>query len=489
MEKEIKVTPFYYDYVLDQPYKVIIQVGGRFSSKSYNSQIEQIGKLASKDSYKLLVIEDLDKGLTKGYYAGLEHKIGLFEQEQAYDCIPSTTSIRNKINKNSVLFSGYASDKQKKAVKAIDQVTAIMVEEGEWMDYSDFTDLLHQLRGGKEEDRQLNILMNPVNPDCFVNEMFIETEPDKVITYFPNSKRPKVFEKNITTTFELEGKEVTSTIKVLVVLSTHHDNNYLSIEQRGSIEQLKETDHDKWLQLAEARFIRSSGTYFKEFRKEIHVIDPFEIPPSWHFYTTKDYGLDMLANLWIALDTHGNSFVYKELYEDDLIVSKATKRIKQVNGTDKQILKYAPPDLNSRQKDTGRSITELFRDEGEYLTMSSNSRVAGWLAVKEWLKVIEIKDIETGELIKTSRMKITSNCVNLIRTLGLVQCDEKNPNDVATEPHELTHAPDALRGFCVMRQCVPVIDKKKHDAFLDYYYPETDEGAVDDSYINMEVKR
>jgi phage terminase large subunit len=47
-QKEIKLTPFYKDYVFQQPYKVIIQVGGRFSSKSYNSEIEMACNLADK---------------------------------------------------------------------------------------------------------------------------------------------------------------------------------------------------------------------------------------------------------------------------------------------------------------------------------------------------------------------------------------------------------------------------------------------------------
>ena len=42
--------------------------------------------------------------------------------------------------------------------------------------------------------------------------------------------------------------------------------------------------------------------------------------------------------------------------------------------------------------------------------------------------------------------------MNLIRTLPALQHDDKNPNDVATEPHELTHIPDALRYFCTMYQ-------------------------------------
>jgi phage terminase large subunit len=463
MEKEIKVTPFYFDHVLAQPYKVIIQVGGRFSSKSYNSEIEMAVNLASKERYKLLVIEDLEGGLTKGYYAGLKDKIEQFEQDAAYSMTKSPVQITNLLNKNVALFSGYATDQQKKAVKAIDQVTEIVVEEGEWLSYDDFVALLHQLRGGRPQDRRLTILMNPVNPNCFVNEMFIETTPDKIITYFPGTNRPKVFEKNIETTFEYDGEKITDITKVLVCLSTHHDNPYLTIDQRASIEKLKETDEDKYKQLGEARFIRGSGCYFGEFKREIHVIEPFVIPEHWHRYTTKDYGLDMLAQYWIAIDTHGYAYAYKELYESELIVSAATKRIKEVNGKDIIKIKYAPPDLENRQKDSGKSIFDLFRENGEYLTKSDNRRVDGWMAVKEWLKIIETIDIETGNVINTSRLKIFNNCTNLIRTLSQIQKSESDPNDCADQPHELTHAPDSLRGFCIMRQSPPVVKNKYND--------------------------
>jgi phage terminase large subunit len=47
--------------------------------------------------------------------------------------------------------------------------------------------------------------------------------------------------------------------------------------------------------------------------------------------------------------------------------------------------------------------------------------------------------------------------VNAIRTIPAVLKDEKDPNDVAIEPHELTHAPDAIRYFCVMRTLPTVV--------------------------------
>ena len=54
---------------------------------------------------------------------------------------------------------------------------------------------------------------------------------------------------------------------------------------------------------------------------------------------------------------------------------------------------------------------------------------------------------EFGQL--KPKLQIFSTCMNLIRCLPELQYDEKKVNDAATEPHEITHAPDALRGFCV----------------------------------------
>lgn len=450
-EKEIKLSPFYFDNVFRKQYKVIIQIGGRFSGKSYNSEIEIACNLSEKEKYKLLVIEDLESGLTKGYYAGLKDKIEMMEQDKAYSMIKSPVEITNKLNGNKVIFSGFATDQQKKAVKAIDQVTEIIVEEGEWVTYDDFIKFMHQLRGGNPEDRKLTILMNPVNPNCFVNEMFVETVPDKVIEYFPCTNRPKVFEKNIVTEFEYEGQKIKDVTTVLIVLSTHHDNPFLTIDQRASIEKLRETDPELYKQLGEARFIRSAGTYFKEFTAATHVIEPFVIPKHWTRYRSIDYGLDMLACYWYAVSPEGKTYVYKELHESDLIISEAAKRIKQVNGNDVIKLTYAPPDLMSRRQDSGLSAFDLFKKNGVTLYKVSNNRINGWYSVKEGLKLVDTKDEQTGEPKKESQLIFFSNCVNAIKHLQAIQRDEKEPNDCATDPHDITHSCDSIRYFCVSR--------------------------------------
>ena len=193
------------------------------------------------------------------------------------------------------------------------------------------------------------------------------------------------------------------------------------------------------------------GMFFPEFKRRIHVIEPFEIPDNWNRYIAMDYGLDMFAVLFVAIDTKGKAYVYNEIHKSNLIVSEARQVLKSYMRKARYKYIYAPPDLWNRNRDTGKSTAELFYEGGIDLAKASNNRIAGWLNVKEWLKVRKLRSEQTGEIYEDSDLKIFNNCINLIKYLPQLQHDEKEPNDVATEPHEPTHITDALRYFCVSR--------------------------------------
>jgi phage terminase large subunit len=195
-----------------------------------------------------------------------------------------------------------------------------------------------------------------------------------------------------------------------------------------------------------------AGQYFTMWSADAHVIAPFPLPEHWRRYRAIDYGLDMLACLWIAVDESGNAYVYKELHESDLIVSDAARRIKEVNGADKIYTTYAPVDLWSRTKDSGKTVAEIFQTNGCDMVKSDVSRVPGWFALSEWLKVSD----------GGAKLRIFSNCRKLIEYLPQMQRDEKDPCDCATEPHDITHICDALRYFAVMHDVKsPAIKKPK----------------------------
>ena len=182
------------------------------------------------------------------------------------------------------------------------------------------------------------------------------------------------------------------------------------------------------------------GQYFPEFDSAKHVIDPFPIPPDWRRYIAFDYGLDMLAAYWIAVDNNVNCYVYKEYCAPNLPISAAAKAIIDTTNGERIHTVLAPPDLWGRSQETGKSKAILFGEAGLNLTRSSNDREAGWLSIKELLRLNA-----EGE----PRLKIFRQCHKLITHLPQLIIDPKRPTDTLNEPHEITHSPDALRYFAI----------------------------------------
>lgn len=190
------------------------------------------------------------------------------------------------------------------------------------------------------------------------------------------------------------------------------------------------------------------GAFFGEFRRHIHVMNPFAIPKDWRRYHTIDYGLDMLASYWVAFDNEDNAYVYREVYEANLTIPEAAERMKEAEAGEEIYTRYAPPDIFGRSQESGRARSDIFADYGMSFEKSDNNRTAGWANLQDWLRIQE-----DGEGRKTAKLRIFSCCENLIRTLAAIPRDSKIPGDCAREPHELTHAPDALRYLFVLRPC------------------------------------
>jgi hypothetical protein len=264
-----------------------------------------------------------------------------------------------------------------------------------------------------------------------------------------------------------------------------HDNPFLMKADPGYIQRLEQLDEHNKKALLYGDWDIFRGQYFSEFDRALHVVAPFEAPGHWRRYVVLDYGLDMLAAYWIALDDVGRAFVYRELYEgrdnghEGHIASAAAQRIRGLPPQGEDIYAYlAPPDLWNKHQDTGHSTADYFYEAGIMLEKAANERVMGWLALKEWLrpfpdvrqggadgagaactdgeegldeKAQEEKDEKEEKVLMTAGLLIFENCLNLIRCLPGLVYDGRNVNDVAREPHELTHAPDALRYFVAGR--------------------------------------
>ena len=269
-----------------------------------------------------------------------------------------------------------------------------------------------------------------------------------------------------------EYKNLENPNDYLFITATVYDNKALidnDPEYIRMLENLPDNLREAWLH---GNWDVFEGQYFREFDRAVHVVEPFEIPSNWRMYTSLDYGEDMLAHYVYAVDEKSNVYVISEIYQPDLIVSEAAEIIISTTNGLRIDSRIAPPDLNQTQSIAGKTTLGLFSEYGLYSTVCSNSRVAGWLALKELLKVNKDKD---GK--RVSKLKIFKSCPNLIRTLPLLQYDKKKIGDAATTPHEITHAPDALRYFAVTHTYaadkVAVLSpwgEEREDSVYDKYY-------------------
>lgn len=200
------------------------------------------------------------------------------------------------------------------------------------------------------------------------------------------------------------------------------------------------------------------GNYFPEFSLATHTVKGFKIPDHWPRYVAFDYGLDKFACYWAAVDEDGRSWIYREFSEKGLIVREAAEQI--INHTlpnERITATYAPPDMWNRQKDTGKTMAEIFMTNGINIVKSNNNRVQGHMMMKDMMSKVALKDPAVRAYYGDKAPKelpalmFFECCKGVIGDLQDIQADEKNPNDCATTPHEITHSVDGVRYYCIMR--------------------------------------
>lgn len=333
----------------------------------------------------------------------------------------------------------------------------IFVDEATQFTEAQFRTLGACLRGGTKIPRRMYLTCNPGGiGHLWVKRLFVDRE------YRPD-ENPKDY------TF---------------IPATVDDNPQLleaSPEYKQMLDLLPEDVRRAWRY---GDWNAMGGNFFPEFQKETHEIKPFvRVPAEWKKYRAFDYGLDMLACLWIAVDFDGRCYVYREAQQPGLIVSEAAALMLNLTPEYEHIeFTIAPPDMWNRQKDSGKSMAELFAENGVGILKASNNRVQGWMAVKEMLKPMRDEKDRPGLLV-------SEDCRGLWRNLGAIQHSEKNPSDCAVEPHDITHICDALRYFCVTRTLGA--EKAEQTNYDDYddsrsvsYDEEMTGGDMDMSYLS-----
>lgn len=314
-----------------------------------------------------------------------------------------------------------------------------------------YTYLISRLRGTKNYPRSVKSSTNPGDVGhTWVKKRFIDIGEPNTLHEIRNKK----------------GR-VIGTREFIPSLVT--DNIWLMQNDPTYVDRLENLSEKEFLRLRYGDWDTFDGQFFDEWDRDLHVISPFEIPKTWTRYFAMDYGLDMLAGYWIAVDEADNAYVYREIYQPNLVISAAAESIKAKQGNDFPEELVAPPDLWNRRQDTGKSVAEIFAEHGLMLRKVSNDRAQGWLGLKEWLKP---RLDEFGE--KKPKLRIFSNCTEIIRTLPSLVHDEHKFNDISDKIHEYTHGPDALRYWASARPMY-VEPKAEPDEDIPIYDNEVDD--------------
>ena len=220
------------------------------------------------------------------------------------------------------------------------------------------------------------------------------------------------------------------------------DNPYLmaSGEYEAMLLSLPEVERRR---LLDGDWDVAEGAAFSEFNRYRHVCDPFEIPSGWPRFRAADYGFSSPSCvLWGAVDHDGNIWIYREVYEKRLTADDLADTVYEAEAFDPPM--YASIlDKSCWNRIAGApSVAQTMIERGVRWLPSNSDRIAGKLQIHKRLQL----NRETEE----AKLRIFSNCTNLIRTLPALPLSRTNSEDVDTKAED--HAYDALRYMCMAQQ-------------------------------------
>lgn len=230
------------------------------------------------------------------------------------------------------------------------------------------------------------------------------------------------------------------------------DNPYLA--ESGEYEaMLLSLPEQQRRQLLEGDWDIKEGAAFTEFDRNIHVVEPYDIPRNWVKFRACDYGYGSYsAVLWFAVTPSDQLVVYRELYVSKVLAVDLADTILELEENDGGI-RYGVLDssLWHKRGDTGPSLAEQMIVRGckwRPSDRSKGSRVSGKNEVHRRLQI--------DEFTEEPRIIFFNNCVNAVAQLPAVPLDKKNPDDIDT--HSEDHIYDALRYGIMSRPRFSIFD-------------------------------
>ena len=264
----------------------------------------------------------------------------------------------------------------------------------------------------------------------------------------------------------------------LFIPSRLADNQVLEERDPGYRKTLESQSEDVRRALLYGDWDVFSGQYFRDFRVEKHVVEPFEIPSWWRRFGSIDWGYNApCAVLFHAIDpTASRVYTYKEFYLTEHRAADVAAIVKGAldSGEELQYIKASPDMWHERGLGSkalpGEIIAEEFTKLNLNVEPADNRRIIGWQRMREFLSTAP-----DGK----PWWQMFSTCEHLVRTLPELIYDDKKVEDVSDKCED--HAPESARYFLMSRPS-PVDGESFMPGAREHY----DESEDDDEDFGLE---
>ena len=176
----------------------------------------------------------------------------------------------------------------------------------------------------------------------------------------------------------------------------------------------KELPEDIFLEQYDGEFVAQTGLIYKRFRRQTHVIDPFEIPRHWARYAAIDpHPSTPVAVIWLAIDEHGTCFIYDEMFIPDLTIPEVADKIRTKEGGIQPRKRLIDPRAKYIDKLRGQtaSVQMQFRQNGIACVEANSKFESGYYKITELLTPTEMYG-DKGNM--KPRLFIFKNCKETI---------------------------------------------------------------------------
>lgn len=445
--------------------------GAKGGGKTHIARIKAVGLCINYPGIRVLMVRchypELEENLVRPILKWVPQEMFSYN---------GTVHLMKFSNGSEIKFGHYDGDAAENEYQGV-EYDVIFIDEATQLTERNFSYLQGCIRGTNGFPKRMYLTCNPGGVGHrWVKRLFIDKK------YITDEKDPEKNENPEDYTF---------------IPATVDDNPWLLESSPMYKKQLSKMPEDQVRAFRYGDWNALSGSYFKNFSIQTHSVEAFPIPEHWPRYRSFDYGFDMFACGWWAVDEDGRSWLYRYFEQKGLVIKSAAKEIVDHTLPNENVqATYAPPDMWARSKDTGREIAEIFAENGVPILKASNNRVQGHMIMKNLMTPQELRDPYVRSLYGDSApeklpmlMFFRKEALPCIDDICDIQSDETKPDDCAKQPHDVTHSVDMVRYYAINRTLEAEAEKQQAEIYEDEFETEQDYedymcgGEADASYM------